>query len=44
MQRGAGRVAAEDDEVDLNIGRQRVRMGAKKAPGIAGADGQNALS
>ena len=38
MQRRPRRLAAEDDEVHLHIGRRHVRAGAEEAAGIAGAD------
>ena len=44
MQRRAGGVAAEDDEVDLHVRRFHVRMGAEEAAGITGADGQQPLA
>jgi hypothetical protein len=44
MQPGAGGVGAEDEEVNLHIGRRQVGPGAQEGAGITGADGQQSLS
>ena len=44
MQRRAGGVATENDEVDLHVRRLEIRIGAEEAAGITGADGQQPLA
>ena len=44
MQRGARGLAAEDDEMNLHVGRRDRRAGAEEAAGVAGADREQALS
>src|ERR1017187_4635041 len=44
MQGGPGRVATENDQVHLDIGRHYFGARSEEASGIAGADGQESLS
>src|SRR5215469_13712841 len=44
MQRRAGGVGAENDELHLDVGRRGKRTRAKEAAGVAGADGEQPLS
>jgi hypothetical protein len=44
MQRRAGGVGAENDEMHLDVGRRSKRTRAKEAAGVAGADGEQPLS
>jgi hypothetical protein len=44
VQRGTGRVGAENDEMDLHIGCRNKRVRAEKSAGIAGANREQSLS
>ena len=44
MQAGAGGVGAEDEEMDLHVGRRELRPRAQESAGVTRADGEQALA